>query len=53
MAGVASYDDVKVNRIKRELPKGQGWRTNFLTYPEGTDMPKSRWAFWSRAIASA
>jgi rubredoxin len=36
MAYIAAFDDVKVNRQERELPNGgRGWRTSFLTPPEG------------------
>lgn len=45
MPKIASYDDVKANRIKRELPVGQGWRTNFLAYPEGTDVSEEPMGF--------
>jgi rubredoxin len=45
MPQIASYDDVKANRIKRELPVGQGWRTNFLTHPEGADVTEEPMGF--------
>ncbi len=45
MPQIASYDDVKANRIKRELSVGQGWRTNFLTHPEGTDVAEEPMGF--------
>jgi len=36
MAYIAAYDDVKVNRMERQLPNGgRGWRTRFITPPEG------------------
>ena len=45
MPQIAAYDDVKANRIKRELPVGQGWRTNFLAHPEGTDVTEEPMGF--------
>ncbi len=45
MPQIAAYDDVKANRIKRELPVGQGWRTNFLTHPDGTDVTEEPMGF--------
>ena len=45
MPQIASYDDVKANRIKREMPVGQGWRTNFLTHPEGADVTEEPMGF--------
>jgi rubredoxin len=45
MPHIASYDDVKANRIKRDLPKGLGWRTNFLTYPTGADVTEEPMGF--------
>ena len=45
MPQIASYDDVKANRIKRELPVGQGWRTNFLAHPEGADVTEEPMGF--------
>jgi rubredoxin len=45
MPKIAAYDDVKANRIKREMPVGQGWRTNFLTYPDGTDVTEEPMGF--------
>ncbi len=45
MPQIAAYDDVKANRIKRNLPVGQGWRTNFLTHPEGADVTEEPMGF--------
>jgi rubredoxin len=45
MPQIASYDDVKANRITRELPVGKGWRTNFLTHPEGADVTEEPMGF--------
>ncbi len=45
MPQIASYDDVKANRITRELPVGKGWRTNFLAHPEGTDVTEEPMGF--------
>lgn len=45
MPKIASYDDVKANRLVRELPVGKGWRTNFLTYPEGTNLAEEPMGF--------
>ncbi|MDB5809772.1 MAG: rubredoxin [Betaproteobacteria bacterium] len=45
MPHIAAYDDVKATRIKRELPRGEGWRTNFLTYPAGTDVTEEPMGF--------
>jgi rubredoxin len=45
MPQIAAYDDVKANRIKRELPVGQGWRTNFLAHPEGADVTEEPMGF--------
>ena len=45
MPQIASYDDVKANRIKRDLPEGLGWRTNFLTHPEGADVTEEPMGF--------
>ena len=45
MPYIAAHDDVKKNRIKRELKQGQGWRTNFLTFPEGTDVTEEPMGF--------
>jgi len=45
MPQIASYDDVKANRIVRELPVGKGWRTNFLTHPEGADVTEEPMGF--------
>ena len=45
MPQIASYDDVKANRIERQLPRGQGWRTNFLTYAEGVDVTEEPMGF--------
>ena len=45
MPQIASHDDVKANRIERTLPRGKGWRTNFLTYPEGTDVSEEPMGF--------
>lgn len=45
MPYIAAHEDVKKNRIKRELKQGQGWRTNFLTFPEGTDVTEEPMGF--------
>ena len=45
MPQIASYDDVKANRVERPLPRGLGWRTNFLTHPEGTDVTEEPMGF--------
>jgi rubredoxin len=45
MPRIAAHEDVKANRIKRELTVGQGWRTNFLTYPEGADVTEEPMGF--------
>lgn len=45
MPHIAAHDDVKANRIERNLPRGKGWRTNFLTYPEGTDVSEEPMGF--------
>ena len=45
MPQIASHDNVKANRIERTLPRGKGWRTDFLTYPEGTDVSEEPMGF--------
>ena len=45
MPQIAAYDDVKANRTTRQLPRGQGWRTNFLTHPEGADVTEEPMGF--------
>ncbi len=45
MPQIAAYDDVKASRIKRDLPKGLGWRTNFLTHPAGADVTEEPMGF--------
>jgi rubredoxin len=45
MPHIAAYDDVKASRIKRDLPRGEGWRTNFLTYPAGADVTEEPMGF--------
>jgi rubredoxin len=45
MPQIAAYDDVKANRVKRELPVGKGWRTNFLTHPDGVDVTEEPMGF--------
>lgn len=45
MPQIAAYDDVKANRITRELPVGLGWRTDFLMPPPGADATEEPMAF--------
>ncbi len=45
MPYIAAHEDVKANRIERQLKQGKGWRTNFLTYPEGTDVTEEPMGF--------
>jgi rubredoxin len=45
MPYIAAHEDVKVNRIERQLKQGKGWRTNFLTFPEGTDVTEEPMGF--------
>mgnify|MGYP003347448429 CR=1 FL=1 len=45
MPHIAAHEDVKANRVTRELPRGKGWRTNFLTFPDGTDVTEEPMGF--------
>lgn len=37
MPQIASYEDVKANRVQRPVASGLGWRTDFLKLPPGAD----------------